>query len=683
MSLRRRKGAFAPPNQAPASPAAASSKRPTSSSRPQARPSRGKLVFVGAPLLLLWYLVFAKRFLGGPKTLPKHFAVCSSSRPFYGIVTMDETDPSTLRTQCVVFNDGMVVGRGSVDEMRMEWGDLATLGSGKGRLGGARVYYLREGETMLPGLIDAHAHVLQYGEAKSSADLVGATSVSEIVERIASFIERNPRVKNDRSAFILGLGWDQTKFSDTNGAFPTAANLDQDPRLRGRPIYLKRIDVHALWVSPAILALLPSDLPNDVPGGEIVQLADGRPSGIFLDNAMQYILDVIPPWTPLSRLSFLRRTTQDMLAAGLTGVHDAALSPADVAFLRTLDQGEPLAGEQNRKRTKGELSRLPVRIYGMVGCEPTNAWCGDEIERYGGERFTVRAAKIFTDGALGSWGAAMHEPYSDAPEKKGFLISPAEAIQPLVERWVAKGFQVNSHGIGDRANTVVIDAYEAVLRNLTAQRTGRVENEVTDEEIRETQRELRLRNEHTQILTPVDIERMGRLGIRASFQPTHCTSDMAYAESRLGPERIKGAYAWRSLLNAGVPYALGSDFPVEGVNPFLGIAAAVTRKWVEGDRAGGSPHGEGGWYPSERLTPLEALRGFTTLAAAASFSEDKVGSLSYGKLGDFIIVDGDPLVLGTPVEGESVEEMRERERRLREIKVRATVVQGRLVYGEL
>jgi hypothetical protein len=249
---------------------------------------------------------------------------------------------------------------------------------------------------------------------------------------------------------VLGLGWDQTKFSDTHGAFPTAVrpaallpctviladycyppqdDLERDPRLQGRPIYLKRsssslpihpfsppltpsssVDVHALWVSPAVLALLPFDLPSEVPGGEIVRLPSGQPSGVFLDNAMQYIsrhrpssspcylrltqhhfvVDVVPPWTDLARLSFLRRTTTDMLAHGLTGVHDAALSPADIAFFRTLDEGKPLVGEIGRKRTARGESRLPVRIHGMVGCVPTNAWCGDEVERYEGERFALR-----------------------------------------------------------------------------------------------------------------------------------------------------------------------------------------------------------------------------------------------------------------------------------------------------
>ncbi|GAA6011591.1 hypothetical protein JCM10207_002671 [Rhodosporidiobolus poonsookiae] len=632
------------------------SSHPTSSRRTS---SRAKGLLIAAPLLALVYLLVT-RTSPTQRPLPSHFAVCSPTNSPLAVLTLDDE----LRTQCIVVNEGIIVGRGSLSEVREEWGDVETLGSKHGRLGGlSKIVYLRQGEALLPGLIDAHAHVLQYGEAKSAVDLVGSTSVAEIVERIASFVEKDPALKQDRSRFVLGLGWDQTKFAETKGAFPTA-----------------RIDVHALWVSPAILKLLPSDLPKDVPGGEIVRLADGKPSGVFLDNAMNYIIAVIPPWTDLSRLSFLRRTTTDMLSAGLTGVHDAALSPADIAFFRTLDEGRALKGEKPRAR--GE-SRLPVRLYGMVGCEPTNSWCGDEVERYEGERFSVRAAKIFTDGALGSWGAAMLEPYSDAPDKTGILISPAEDIQPLVEKWIAKGFQVNSHGIGDRANRVILDAYENVLRNLTSERTGKALEEVTDAELRETQKVVRLRNEHSQIMTPEDLERMGRLGIVASFQPTHATSDMGYAESRLGPVRIKGAYAWRTLIDGGAPFALGSDFPVEGVNPFLGIYAAVARKWVEGPKAGDSPHGKGGWYSSQHLTPLEALQGFTTATAWASFSSHQVGALEIGKFADFIVVNGDPLVLGQEVEGESDAARAAREKKLREMKVKATVVEGRLVHGAL
>ncbi|GEM11521.1 amidohydrolase family protein [Rhodotorula toruloides] len=570
---------------------------------------------------------------------------------------MDESDGGrSLRAECIVIGEGKIIGRGTREEVRREWGDLETTGRG------VRIFWLSKDETVLPGLIDAHAHVLQQGEAANSVDLVGAASVAEVVERIAAFVAADPEVAKDRTKFVMGLGWDQTKFKETGGDFPTAAHLEHDPRLAGRPIYLKRIDVHALWVSPAVLVLLPPDLPEVVPGGQIVRdPTTGEPTGVFLDNAMDYINAVIPPWTSSSRLRFLLSTSRSMLAHGLTGVHDAALAPADVRFLRDLDKD----------------GKLPVRIYGMVGCVPTNSWCGDEegVETYEGERLTVRAAKIFTDGALGSWGAAMHEPYSDAPDKKGFLITEEPELRELMGNWVSKGFQLASHGIGDRANTVVLDIYESLLRNLTFT-DGRDGTDIA--EVRKTQERVRWRVEHAQIMTPEDIERMGRLGIIASFQPTHATSDMGYAEQRIGAERIKGAYAWRSLLESGAPFALGSDFPVELVNPFHGIYSAITRKWPNGD----SPHVAEGWYPRERLTILEALRGFTTLAAYSSFSTSNQGMLRPSFPADFIVVQGDLLELGTERMDETAEERRTRERKLRETEVRTTVVGGRVMHGK-
>ncbi|CEQ42769.1 SPOSA6832_04616, partial [Sporobolomyces salmonicolor] len=621
---------------------------------------------------------------------------------------MDESDGAReLRVQCIVVAEGKIVGRGTVEEVRATWGDRDTRGSLAPQGGEAvKLFWLKRGETILPGLIDAHAHLLAYGESKSAVDLIGATSVAEVVDRIAAFIDRDPDLRTDRNRFILGLGWDQTKYDDTERKFPTAVNhcngtewrvwqhdLDRDPRLKGRPIYLKRIDVHALWVSPAILAALPSSLPHTVPGGEIIRLPNGAASGIFLDNAMNYINAIIPPWTDQNRIAYLRIAARSMLSRGLTSAHDAALSLSDVSFFKSLDKE----------------GRLPVRVYGMLACDEPGlgGWCGDEegAERYEGDRFTLRAVKIFTDGALGSWGAAMHEPYSDAPDKRGILILPEEELKPLVlkasvvfpllvcrikpvlmgfflgwgRKWVEK---VNVHGIGDRANTLILDAFEAALSNVSSSSSS----------LASKRNPLRLRVEHAQILRKEDIARMGRLEIVASFQPTHATSDMGYAEQRLGSERIKGAYAWRSMIEAGAPYAVGSDFPVESVDPFLGIYAAVTRKWTGGR---GSPHGsdEGCQGPlrltrpefsSERLTPLEALRGFTTAAAYASFQESRVGSLSPGKEADFVVVrDGDVLELGEAKEGETSEERRRREERLETVgeRVRATVVAGRVMHG--
>ncbi|KAK4053623.1 hypothetical protein OIO90_003862 [Microbotryomycetes sp. JL221] len=562
--------------------------------------------------------------LRSPRPLPSRYAVCSRRRQQQIITSFGSAhgDKET-RTECIVVEQGKVVSTGTLDEVRRQFGDEDT----RGRVtGGVKIFYLKKGQTLIPGLIDAHAHVLQNGEAASAVDLVGSQSLQETIDRIARYIEADPSIQKDKSRFILGLGWDQTRWPVK--VFPTADDLENDSRLRGRPIYLKRIDVHALWVSQKIIDSI-KHIPDTVDGGLVVRLPSGKPSGVFVDNAMSLPLTVIPKWTDEQRLKYLSATAREMLSHGLTSVHDAALSTADVAFLRRLDEND----------------QMPVRIYGLLACDPLNSYCGDQVEKYDRkQRFALKAVKIFTDGALGSWGAAMHEDYSDKPGEKGIMISPEEHLQ----EWIRKGFQVCSHAIGDRANTVVMDAYENATKNLSR-----------------SIKDLRLRIEHAQIMTPADIARAGRLGAISSVQPTHCTSDMGYAEARLGPERIKGAYAWRSLQASGSPLALGSDFPVEKVSPFLGIYSAVSRKWLDGD----SPHGRKGWYSAESLDRLTTLRGFTTDAAFAAFQEDQLGSLEVGKEADFVVLDRD---LVTVPESE-----------IPSTEVRATIVGGTLMYGRL
>ncbi|GAA6019489.1 hypothetical protein JCM11491_000974 [Sporobolomyces phaffii] len=653
MSLRRRKPAAAPEIETHSPDEV--TKRRTPSAAPRRSPKLRRLVF-GIPFVILSLYLFSKSSTS--PELGSDYAVCTRNKD--GIVTMDEQ--SQLRTQCVVVKDWKLADTGTIEQVRTRWGDKDTAGNG-----GIKIVWTRKGETILPGLIDAHAHVLQYGESQSAVDLVGSTSTAEIRDRIARFIDASPALQSDKSKFILGLGWDQTKFTDTEGAFPTAADLDSDPRLRGRPIYLKRIDVHALWVSPKILSLLPLNLPDSIPGGSIVREPGSRdPTGVFLDNAMSFVTAVIPPWSDQLRLEYLRATSRQMLKHGLTSVHDAALTLNDIDFLKKLDR-------QNL---------LPIRIWGMLSCEnPLNSFCGDDprSEIYDGNKFHLRAVKLFIDGALGSWGSAMHEPYSDKPDSSGILICGPEELNEVVQ----KGYQVNSHGIGDLANTIILDAYARVLANTTLASTPDRSTR-TDWTARNP---LRFRIEHAQILRVADIETMGRLGVVASFQPTHATSDMDYVESRIGPERAKGAYAWRKFIRSGAPYALGSDFPVESVDPFLGLYAAITRKYSPTSAKTGSPSGANrGWHEEEALTPLEALRGFTTHAAKASFQEDKVGMLRVGMEADFIVVrDGDVLKLGEKGAGEAEREMRLRERRLGTIgsRVTATVVGGRLRYGRL
>jgi len=298
-------------------------------------------------------------------------------------------------------------------------------------------------------------------------------------------------------------------------------------------------------------------------------------------------------------------------------------------------------------------NKMPIRLYLMGNVESTEYW-GDQIERfvdYGpAARLTLQSIKLFADGALGSWGAALQEPYSDKPESKGLLLTTPKVLSNLVQRFWDDGFQVNIHCIGDMANNVVLNIFEDMRKNLNV-----------------TMKERRPRIEHAQIIDPADIERFGRLDVIPSVQPTHATSDMWYAETRLGPERVKHAYVYRSLLESSEHHVLplGSDFPVEGVNPLLGFYAAISRLSVEGD----SPHGQYGWFPEERLTRLQALKGMTLDPAYASFNEKRLGSITPGKFADYVVLDTDIMT------AEFSDVLK--------TKVVATVIDGRPVFGKL
>lgn len=479
----------------------------------------------------------------------------------------------------------------------------------------AQITTLGAKSTIIPGLHDSHAHLMQFGFSLATVDLVGATSVSECVDRIRQFaLERNDDI-------IYGGGWDQTKWpGETN--FPTATDLDADPILRGKGIVLYRVDFHVLWVNGKILDML-GDLPDTVDGGEII-----RPLGCFLDNAVDLVLAKLPPWTDAQKTRYLAAAVEQMHSHGLVGLHDAMVSPQDLAFYKAaVDQGT-----------------FAIRMYAMLYCG-VNVFCeAEKLHNYGDDRLTMRSVKLFGDGALGSWGAAMIDKYDDN-EGSGFLRSEEHVFRDVIHKWISEGYQVNSHCIGDLANRVILDAYEQ--EGITAKD--------------------RFRIEHAQIMTLDDIERVGRLGIIASVQPTHATSDMGYAELRIG-SRIRGAYAWKSLINASAIVTLGSDFPVEPVSPLEGIHAAVTRTSPRTDT---SPHGLDGWYPEQRLTRLEALKGFTIIPAYASFHEKEYGSIEVGKRADFVVLSDDLL------------HERVAAKEIRKLKVMATVLDGQIVYGSL
>ena len=470
--------------------------------------------------------------------------------------------------------------------------------------------------TVLPGLTDAHGHLYGLGLALDTVDLVDTASYDEVIARVR---ERASRAQ--AGGWITGRGWDQNDWPVKE--FPTAAALDA--AVPDKPVWLRRIDGHAgLANSAAMRAAGITAATQEPSGGKIHRDANGNPTGVFIDEAMDLVDRHVPPPTPAQRKARVLASAQAIAALGLTEMHDAGIDPATITAVQELI----------------DEKRFPIRVYGMLAdnADVLKAWfAGKPLVGYG-DRLTVRSVKVYADGALGSRGAALLAPYSDDPGNSGLMIASPEHIEDVARRAKAAGFQVNTHAIGDRGVRNVIDAYAKAGVNAKD----------------------RYRVEHLQVIAPADVPRLIRHGIIASMQPTHATSDMYWAEARLGPERVKGAYAWRTVLNAGGRLALGSDFPVEQVNPFLGIHAAVTRQDQKGWPAGG-------WYPGERLTLAEAIRGFTLDAAYAAFEEGSRGTIEPGKLADLTIVEGD-LVATPPAE-------------LFKAKVRYTVVGGEIVHG--
>ncbi|KDN39829.1 amidohydrolase 3 [Tilletiaria anomala UBC 951] len=479
---------------------------------------------------------------------------------------------------------------------------------------------LAPGQAIYPGFHDAHGHVLELGWSLSVANLVGCESKDCIMKRLETYVE-TLSVSSEAgvaSGWIEGLGWDQTRWSPA--IFPTASDFSNSPVLKYLKVVLRRVDVHALWVSPAVLDQLHAQgkLPaaeehgGKVDGGLIVRDENGHPTGIFVDKAMEIVYSAMPAWTDTHRAQYLSLATERLLSVGITNAGDAAVDPASVAFFREKDAARDLG---LRFYAFYDCSRPPAK-GGKHVCETI----APHIPSHGG-RLTARTIKLFADGALGSWGSAMWEEYSDRPGEKGLLLMKEAEIKPTIQNWMQRGFQVGVHCIGDRANTLVLDAYESILSDMNG----------TDH---------RPRIEHAQLLRQSDISRFSKLGVIASQQPVHCTSDMGYVESRLGKgsERARGAYPWRSLLGHGARIALGSDFPVELPDVLHGFYSAITRAWPDGSSPAGANEG---WHENETLSRGQALRGFTIDAAYAQFEEQSAGTLTPGKRADFVILDTD------------------------------------------
>lgn len=500
--------------------------------------------------------------------------------------------------------------------------------------------YLPPGYTLLPSFSDAHGHLLAFGESLESVDLVGTASLSEAIQRIENFVLDRPWLLNDKHKWVIGNAWDQTRWNDTEGdVFPTSRDLDASAVLRGRPISLKRIDFHALWISSEGMRLIETNgkLPDSggpsIPGGLVVRNPSGQPTGILIDNAMQLALDVIPPMTDEDRTRYLLNAEEALFSMGITSVGDAAAPIEDIAFYKA----------------QSGTGRLRLRVYAFLACPHDEPYCADlastklnvDLPLVPAEtkedRLTARTVKLFVDGALGSWGSAMWEPYNDRPSDSGLLLIEPDKLNSLVRHWSERGWQVAIHAIGDRANTLVLDAFNASI-NADKRQSPRVD--------------LRHRVEHAQLVRPADQSRFFELGILASMQPTHCTSDLHYVPARIGHDRAASeAYPWRSLADSGAKLVFGSDFPVESPSVIEGLWSAVTRiGTVDLDRATSNDDDGGGdssatvvkpWYGQQSLTVSQAVRAFTTHVAYAQHEEEVAGTIAAGKRADFVVLRGD------------------------------------------
>lgn len=495
--------------------------------------------------------------------------------------TIYTVDPGRPRAEALAIRDGRVLVVGASTEVLAFRGAATTIIDAGGR-------------AMVPGLHDAHGHFLGLGQSLQQLDLRGATSAADVAARVAARVTTAPA-----SRWIVGRGWDQNTWADT--AWPTAAALDAVAPTH--PVYLSRVDGHAALVNTAALTLagITSATP-DPAGGRIIRDAAGAPTGVLVDGAMGLVSRLVPPPSAETLREQVALADAACARLGLTTVHDAGVSQATARLYRTLADEDGLA-------TRLYVMLSPPAPDGPPLPPPLVGWADQQL--------TVRAVKLVADGALGSRGAHLLEPYADEPETRGLAVTSPEALYAQTLAVVRAGYQPAIHAIGDRANRDVMDVF------------ARVQAEVPGS------RGLRMRNEHAQILHPAEIPRFAALDVIASMQPTHATSDMAWVPTRIGEARAqRGAYVWQTLVKAGARLASGSDFPVEDPNPMHGFYAAVTRQTRDGRPTGG-------WMPHERLTREQALRSFTLDAAYAAHLEADLGMLRPGKLADLVVLSQD------------------------------------------
>ncbi|MBD0778044.1 amidohydrolase [Maribacter sp. ANRC-HE7] len=476
-------------------------------------------------------------------------------------------DGDFSKAEAFAVNDGKFLAIGTSDEIQAKYISDTIMDA--------------QGKTITPGLIDAHCHFYGLGQKQQVVDLMGTKGYDEVLEKVKAFQERDPM------DFILGDGWDQNDWEVKE--FPTKDKLDA--LFPDTPVALIRIDGHALLVNQKALDMAGIDTDTKVDGGEIVK-KDGKLTGVLIDNPMDMVYAVIPPMDREAQIQALKDAESICLDYGLTTVNDAGLARSTIALIDSLQQ-------------TGDLS---IRIYAMISASQSNLDYYLKRKPFKTEHLNVRSFKVYADGALGSRGAAMREPYSDKPGHYGAMVTPIAQIERLADSIAATEYQMNTHAIGDSANAVVLRTYKRAL---------------------EGKKDRRWKVEHAQIISPAYFDYF-KDGIIPSVQPTHATSDMYWAGDRIGEEREKGAYAYKALLEKAGTIALGTDFPVEKVSPFLTFYAAVARKDLEG-------YPEKGYQMKDALTREETLKGMTIWAAYSNFEEDEKGSIEVGKFADFTV----------------------------------------------
>ena len=467
-----------------------------------------------------------------------------------------------------------------------------------------------KGLPVYPGFIDAHCHFYQLGMTQEQVDLRGSKSLEELVTRIK---EHQAEVNDD---VILGRGWDQNLWEEK--VFPTKEVLDK--AFPGKLVILERVDGHAAYVSSAVLEKANISAETKVEGGEVI-LVDGVPSGVLIDKASDLAYAILPEPSTDKKIRGLKKAEELSFKYGLTTVDDAGLNRDVLELIDSLHKTED----------------LKIRVYGMISNNEENLAYYLDKGITQTDKLTIRSVKVYADGALGSRGAALKKPYSDAKNSTGLFLTTPEEIERLAYLLAEKGFQMNTHAIGDAANQVVLDAYEKALA---------------------ISPDPRWRVEHAQVVEKQDLEKFGPKVI-PSVQPTHATSDMEWADERLGEERVQTAYTFKELLDWSGKIALGTDFPVEKVNPLYTFYSAVARRDSEGKPLGG-------YQMENALTRSEALKGMTLWAAHANFEEQQKGSIEVGKVADLVLLTEDIMTIN--------------ESAILSAEVLATIVDGDIVY---